>query len=167
METPRIIKANIIQQEEKLKRIELYNLSPTRCKNCDTAFSYEKRNNTFCSLSCSTLYNNKLRAINNYEKMICKKSESGKIGAEISNKKQQETKKQRIEQYNLNPTCCKNCNTPFPYEKKSNSFCNSSCAATYNNKIYVKRIASKEIALCPNCNAELYNQKYCSNVCQR
>lgn len=37
------------------------------------------------------------------------------------------------QQYLLNPKTCKNCNTKLSYSKKSNKFCDSSCAATYNN----------------------------------
>lgn len=41
---------------------------------------------------------------------------------------------QRIDQYNKNPKRCLNCNNAIEYKKKStNKFCNSSCAAIYNN----------------------------------
>jgi very-short-patch-repair endonuclease len=43
-------------------------------------------------------------------------------------------KNERISDYNLNPKKCLNCNAPLEYENKHNKFCNSSCAATYNNK---------------------------------
>lgn len=39
----------------------------------------------------------------------------------------------RIKKYQQNPTKCKCCNNPLDYEKRKNSFCSSSCAATYNN----------------------------------
>lgn len=38
-----------------------------------------------------------------------------------------------ISQYLSNPKNCKNCKVLLPYEKRYNTFCNSSCAATYNN----------------------------------
>lgn len=39
----------------------------------------------------------------------------------------------RIDAYMKDPTRCKNCNEPLPYEKKRNKFCNNSCAASFNN----------------------------------
>lgn len=35
--------------------------------------------------------------------------------------------------YYSNPKYCKHCSTMIPWEKKTNSFCNQSCAASYNN----------------------------------
>lgn len=43
-------------------------------------------------------------------------------------------KEQRIKEYNKNPKCCIYCNAPISYERKSAKFCNSSCAAKYNNQ---------------------------------
>ena len=43
------------------------------------------------------------------------------------------------DRYYENPKKCKKCGKIIPYEKRSNDFCNSSCAASYNDKIYVKR----------------------------
>lgn len=39
----------------------------------------------------------------------------------------------RIESYQQNPTKCKFCNNPLDYEKRTNKFCSSSCAAKFNN----------------------------------
>lgn len=39
----------------------------------------------------------------------------------------------RIYNYNLNPTICRHCCKIHTYEKRNNKFCNSSCAATFNN----------------------------------
>lgn len=94
---------------------------------------------------------------------------------------------------------CKECqNKFFKYpkniKKTHNNFCSRSCAATYNNKIYVKRpkneividLRKKDVAqktespdttrkrkylkLCINCECEYYgirlDQKYCSLKCQ-
>ena len=47
----------------------------------------------------------------------------------------QEIKNERISDYNINPKLCKTCNKPLPYEDHNQkTFCNSSCAAKYNNK---------------------------------
>ena len=44
--------------EQKQKRIEEYNLNPTKCKHCGKSLDYEHRNNKFCCQSCSASYNN-------------------------------------------------------------------------------------------------------------
>jgi len=55
-------------------------------------------------------------------------------------------------------------------DSKKKKFCNSSCAAKYNNKI-PKRKTKKQIANCLNCNTEFSflescsNGKFCSNKC--
>ena len=45
----------------------------------------------------------------------------------------QEAKLLRRQKYADNPTLCKTCNTPHPFEKKRNKFCSHSCSASYNN----------------------------------
>jgi very-short-patch-repair endonuclease len=45
-----------------------------------------------------------------------------------------ENKENRISEYNINPNKCIFCDKIFEYEKKHKKFCNSSCAAKYNNK---------------------------------
>lgn len=40
---------------------------------------------------------------------------------------------QRNNLYLTNPILCKSCNSPLPYNKRKNKFCNNSCAAKYNN----------------------------------
>jgi predicted nucleic acid-binding Zn ribbon protein len=61
---------------------------------------------------------------------------------------------------------CKNCSVDIPNGRK---FCGSSCAATYNNKIYPKRTQGRKKPKCLGCGNEIdgrYNRKYCSNKCQ-
>lgn len=43
-----------------------------------------------------------------------------------------QTKNNNIENYNLNPTKCLQCNKHMPYEQRHCKFCNHSCAASYN-----------------------------------
>jgi len=43
---------------QKQERIDLYNLNPTLCKNCDGALTYEQRHNKFCNRSCAATINN-------------------------------------------------------------------------------------------------------------
>jgi len=47
-----------VNQKNKTKRIEGYNLNPSICKFCGSLLSYEKRKNKFCSHSCSASFNN-------------------------------------------------------------------------------------------------------------
>lgn len=68
--------------------------------------------------------------------------ENAKNASMIGNLKIQELKEKRIEEYNKNPKLCKECKKPIIYkEKNKKEFCNSSCAAKFNNK---KRIVSEE-----------------------
>lgn len=75
------------------------------CLYCSKTFT--KKSGTtgkYCSLSCSSLHFGTKR------------------------------KSAAINRYNLNPKLCKHCGTSIPYNnRKSNTFCNSSCAAIYNN----------------------------------
>lgn len=59
----------------------------------------------------------------------------------LGNQKIQELKEERIQEYNINPKLCKFCNEPLSYKDKRKIFCNSSCAAKYNNS---NRIVSEE-----------------------
>lgn len=47
--------------EIKMERIENYNKNPKLCFQCESPIIYEKRNNKFCSSSCSATHNNTLR----------------------------------------------------------------------------------------------------------
>lgn len=61
---------------------------------------------------------------------------------------------------------CKNCKNEFSIHRqnKRNIFCSKSCAATYNNKISIKR--NKVVRYC-YCGKKLrrYDKKYCSSLC--
>jgi hypothetical protein len=58
---------------------------------------------------------------------------------------------------------CLNCNKPI---KPRNKFCNSHCAASYNNRI---RSIHKKIKYCLKCGLELKSgqYKFCSSQCKR
>lgn len=91
------------------------------------------------------------------------KSEAGKIGAAKSNiiREQQRIKNKEI--YYKNPKLCLFCFSDIMYENKINNFCNSSCAASYNNP---KR-SKQPIRTCLNCKCEIRTPKYCSIKCQK
>lgn len=55
-------------------------------------------------------------------------------GLKLGHETQAKNKQARIDEYNLNPILCLQCNNPIDYEKKrSNKFCGKSCSATYFN----------------------------------
>jgi len=63
------------------------------------------------------------------------------------------SKQKRIEKYNLNPTLCKLCQKTLDYIKRNSTFCNASCAASYNNS---KRCKPK---FCLCCNKKLQGSR--------
>ncbi len=67
-----------------------------------------------------------------------------KLGSPKASLLAKERKEQRIKEYNKNPKRCLYCNAPISYERKSAKFCNSSCAAKYNNRNRVVSEAQKE-----------------------
>lgn len=113
-------------------------------------------------------------------------SEAGKLGWLKSRSTQQKQKEDRINKYNDNPIRCKQCGKPLSYEERHKKFCNSSCAAKYNNthriiKTYkgkpIKRrqvIINNEKKLvkdrgnCINCGKPLENHQYkfCGSKCK-
>lgn len=79
--------------------------------------------------------------MNTCQNPLCNKQfiiKSGSLGKYCSlscgtthrNTKKQE---QRYSTYDICPTTCKYCNTPLLYKQRKNKFCNTSCAAKYNN----------------------------------
>ena len=71
-------------------------------------------------------------------------SERGKLGAIKPSNIAKLQKEQRIKEYNRNPKRCLYCNAPISYKRKSAKFCNSFCAAKYNNHNRVVTEAQKE-----------------------
>jgi hypothetical protein len=79
-----------------------------------------------------------------------------------------------IERYYKNPNTCLYCKNIImirdgekPSVTRKKKFCNSSCAASYNNKFSKKR--NKKAEKCMFCGKDYYKkskeQKYCSNGC--
>ena len=106
-------------------------------------------------------------------------SEAGKLGAIASLKTHNEQKQKRIEEYNLNPTKCKNCGKVLDYKHRHNKFCSHSCSASFNNIGVVrngnpkqkntKDLKTQKVDLyCIYCNIKLIKRqkKFCSNKCQ-
>lgn len=66
--------------------------------------------------------------------------------------------------YLSNPTFCAQCNSMLPQAKKRNKFCDSSCAATFNNTAQPKRKRQKPLTPCGHCGVDCAG-KYCSRAC--
>lgn len=77
----------------------------------------------------------------------------------------QARKRIEAEKYLASPSYCQHCNTMLPQSKRRNKFCNSSCAASFNNSKSPKRIARTH--KCPQCETEIKvaDGKYCSFMC--
>jgi len=93
-------------------------------------------------------------------------SEAGKMGYKASLKFRKKKKKERVQKYLEKPTKCQHCGKEFPYKKRKNKYCNSSCAASENNK-GVRRWGN-DPGYCLNCKNKLdsANKKYCNYYCQ-
>lgn len=71
--------------------------------------------------------------------------------------------------YKKNPNKCKNCSDNLLYEYKDNTFCSKSCAAQYNNKIFVKRVSPYKNKKCLWCDKKIRNavNNYCNRECRK
>ena len=119
-------------------------MTQNTCPHCLTSFTPKyQKTQKFCSKSCSTIRRNQ----------------------NISLKLQQ--------QYYTTPKLCKYCQKLMSYHNRKNSFCNSSCAAFYNNlhsSPNRKRGPARQIPFrylnCDKCGALLeHRRKYCSIAC--
>ena len=88
-----------------------------------------------------------------------------KRGIDYNSIKKEWLQQLRID-YENNPKVCKQCGKPISYEDRNRKeFCNSSCAAIYNN---LQRGGIIKDNYCLNCGKPLSNssRKYCNNYCQ-
>lgn len=140
------------------------------CKNPECKNTTES-NRVYCSLSCRSTYNNKLR--------------SDDINQKISQSIKEVKKKKKIENlkiYNQNPTTCRNCNTKISYKKRDNKYCSVSCSnqhrtlsTTHKQKTansiveYHKKEYLKNPKKCKICDSAMKythrNRKTCSDKC--
>ena len=89
-----------------------------------------------------------------------KRIKQGAINSNISRSKKIRDKYEQDLKY------CAYCNTKLPFEKRNSKFCNSSCAASYNNTKFIKRQKQGIQYKCLNCNNLTYNNEYCSSKCK-
>jgi 5-methylcytosine-specific restriction endonuclease McrA len=67
--------------------------------------------------------------------------------------------------YLENPRYCLHCSTVIPWERRTNKFCDRSCAASYNNVKVPKRQSAKPLHPCRVCEKPTKNVLYCSTYC--
>jgi len=119
--------------EQTKKRKEEYYKNPKKCKKCDAVINYDKKQNDFCSQSCSASYTNKNRKGLKYNITIEGKKALQQIL--IKNKKTNKEKYKDIKiEYYKNKKRCKHCNKIIPYRKRNNTFCNIDCKKEYQEK---------------------------------
>jgi len=91
------------------------------CKYCGKKFETSNSKQVFCSKECSAKYQqqNAIDSVKKYKEI-------------------------RIQKYYESPKKCKYCDSILPYEERSKTFCNSSCAAAYNNSKRIRHSWSDE-----------------------
>ena len=92
------------------------------CKNCGTEIKSKK----FCSQSCAAIYNNKKR--------IGEKRNFSEEGKENINNAQINRFKLLVENYEIKPNFCKECNIKLQYKFRKRKFCSIDCKRTYDRK---------------------------------
>ena len=101
----------------------------------------------------------------------CKINENWILAQQKTREYSKKEKQLRIDVYNLNPTRCLTCESPFSYEKRKNKFCNHSCAAKHNNIGVTRHKNENSVRLdnCLCCNTPLSNRCriYCNTKCQK
>lgn len=78
--------------------------------------------------------------------------------------------KKYYELYSYNK--CRECNSVLPFDKKNNTFCSSSCAASFNLRVRYKDLVKKPLVQCLWCGTDLHqnfskSRKYCNSTCQQ
>lgn len=118
-----------LKLEQKQKELELqYNFNPKKCfnPNCINVLSYDKRNNKFCSPSCSTTFYGPSKGPRTEE---FKKALSIKISGSHPKKSQKQI--DRESKYALSPNHCSICNTEFSYKSRNRKACLGPCTSTF------------------------------------
>lgn len=153
------IKSTATQKRIKEQRINLYKEAPSTCSSCSTSLPYDKRNNKFCSRSCSSKYNNSLRK-KNRTCVHCKKETNNPkfCGLECQHDFYWEKKKSDMES-GKTPY-----NRRYVYESQGH-ICSICKSTTWNNQPIPLELdhidgnsynntRSNLRMICPNCHAQ-------------
>ena len=120
-------KATSSKYKKVKEQLELdYSKNPNLCNYCESILSFTKRNNKFCSSSCSAKSGNKTRIENGYDHSKC----SEKISKTLKNNSQSYTK--------IKFKICRECDMSFIWAKgrsKSLVWCSKECAYIGRSKI--------------------------------
>ena len=112
-------------QEERQKRIELYNLNPKKCLKCGNLIEYIHSENKFCSHQCSGSFNTKGRKHSEETK-----DKIRQWTKDHSNEIKESSKKARIKRYGSESLkikkVCPICKNPFMVYKSA-IFCSRKC----------------------------------------
>ena len=106
-------------EARKLKadqRILTYTTNPTKCKQCQTSLSYDKRFNKFCSSSCSASYNNTGRTRTTESKQKVSEALTGRISNKF---------------YPKRFVLCKYCLQQAVVKTPRTTFCSVSCRSNW------------------------------------
>jgi len=134
--------SNGVQKKIQEKKRE-YEKLPKLCLNCNETISYDKKNNKFCSNSCSAIYTNKNRTTKKYTLTA--------DGYKNIVKSNNEKRLIREERYYKAPNKCKVCNKVLVYTKRTNSTCRDKCKS---------QLLSRLATLNPNCGGETNYRKF-------
>ena len=92
----------------------------------------------------------------------CRGTSSRKLASQKAAEKARELREAKEREYLENPNYCKCCNKELSYKDRLKTFCNSSCAAIYNNSH--RRLRKRDVNLTQQ-GEELYC-KYCGKQCK-
>ena len=161
------IKGNQAQKEKAKQKeffkMKLYEANSITCKQCGNPHEYKKRNNKFCSRTCSAIFNNTGKKHSEQTKEKIKKTLSIKNNIK---EHQIDVKYKNIEKYDLNPKSCLVCRNKIEYDKRKNKSCdNEMCRKTIQSiagrtaSSYIKKRSKDEIELfelCQSLNILIY-----------
>ena len=97
--------------------------------------------------------------------MKMSRSESGRIGALVTNELNKKLQEEKIDSYYTNPKLCDECGKAHAYKKRKNKFCSASCGASYTNRNR-ERTKNNKTTPCRNCGNITLNPAYCDLTCQ-
>lgn len=103
--------ANVVKEKWEKIREDYRKYNPSKCVECNTVLPYIKRNNKFCSNSCSVRYSNKNRTHS--------KNTRNKISETLS--------KTAKENYCNNPNKCTVCDRILDWDNRKRKTCSDKC----------------------------------------
>lgn len=139
-------KATNAASKKRKEERERYYDNPNKCLECEYELEFKKKNNKFCSSSCSAKRNNRLRGERNLEtkEKISKKLKGRKLSKEHKRKVSKHLKKynknrnfeliKKIDAYEKMPNKCKVCGSKIEYKKRHRKTCSEKCRIIASTK---------------------------------